>query len=83
MTTKYHVFALPTYTDGFGSTSDLGFAESIQEALQICIDAGYSVIADDDGGSVDVFDAEDAPFIYSYREDGFGAISITVKAPTS
>ena len=78
---KFHVLATPTTDEGFGQNIKLGLAETKQQAINICIDAGYKVIEETEGGSVDQYDAEDAPFIYSFDDDGIGAISVTVKDP--
>ncbi len=80
---KFHVFATPTTEEGFGENINLGLAETKEQAIEMCIDAGYTVIKETEGGSVDQYDAEDAPFIYSYDADGVGAISVTVKNTAS
>lgn len=75
-----HTFAIPTganYTDPAILLDD---AYSMKDALRIVRENGFTVIEEGDGGSYDSYDASDAPGIYGYEPDGYGAYSITVVA---
>ena len=74
---KYHVIATPTTEDGFGENVFLGTCDSQKEAIEICTRAGFTVLIK--GVEIQKYDAEDAPFIFSFEADGMGAISIPVK----
>lgn len=75
----YHVIAIPTYEDATDPGINIGQASDKASALTLIADAGYRVIPEDDGGLVAIYDATDAPHIYSYEPDGLGAIGVTVE----
>jgi hypothetical protein len=79
-TTKFHVLATPTTEDGFVENINIGFAETEAQAVAMCIESGYTVITV--GAQVQKYDAEDAPFIFTFDPDGFGAISVPVEPTT-
>lgn len=76
---KLHVIAVPTHTDSMDEGVMLSAEVSTkEEAVAAVIAAGYTVIPEGNGGSIDRYDAEDAPGIYGYEHDGMGAYGITV-----
>lgn len=80
MTTKNHIFAIPTHADHTGDAIAVSRAHTIKHAVEAVQCANFVVIAEDDGGCHDHYDADDAPGVYGYEPDGLGAYGITVKA---
>ena len=78
MTTTSHVFAMPANEDHLEDAVLIGTAETMQQATEAIQAAGYVVLAEDDCGCHDHYDADDAPRIYGYEPDGLGAYGITV-----
>lgn len=78
MKKQMHALAVPTTKDSCEKAIDCGMATSVTEAKRIVRAAGYRIMTT--GGNIDQYDAQDAPGIYGYAADGFGAISITVHA---
>ena len=78
MTKKYRVLAIQI-GDGWISTDneEVGEADDRAEAIALVKSLGYHVLVEGEGGSVDCYDAEDAPGIYGIEPDGRGAISVT------
>lgn len=50
----------------------IGSAGSKDEAIQVCEDAGYSVVLPEELGQIDWYDAEDGPGVQGYEHDGRG-----------
>ena len=51
--TKFHVIAVETTEEGFGEKNFIGFAETKDEAAEMCEAAGYVVIKEGAGGTYD------------------------------
>ena len=77
---KTQVFAIPTHedcTDPAILVTDRDGVISEAEAVQIVRDAGYTVIAEGDGGLIASYDAEDAHSIFG-ADAGCAGIGVTV-----
>ena len=57
----------------------IGEASSKTAAIRACRDAGFSVIGEGNGGSIDFYDAEDGPRVQGYEPDGRGVWIVTCK----
>jgi hypothetical protein len=75
--TPRHVFAIPVGEDYVSPAILVGEASTIEDATIVVRHAGYSVIEPATCGK---YDAEDAPGIYGYEEDGMGAFSVIVES---
>ena len=78
----YHVFAIPTDANGTYEAIDVDCADTADEALTMVAAAGYRIIPEGDGGTVETYDADDAPGVVDFDRDGFGAIGVTVEVVT-
>ena len=78
MKKQMHALAVRSSKDGCEKAIDCGMASSVTEAKRIIRAAGFRIMTV--GGIIEKYDAQDAPGIYGYTADGFGAISITVHA---
>jgi len=58
--TKFHVVTCPADENGVHEGRRLGFAETVEEAIQLCESYGYTVIREDDGGLIQVFNPREA-----------------------
>ena len=74
---RIHAMAIPTHATGTEQAVDCGIAQSLTDAKRLIRAAGYKIMAV--GGSIDRYDAQDAPGVYGYKPDGLGAIGITVR----
>lgn len=75
-----HVFVMPTHETCTDPAIRIGQADNLKDALALTYAAGYTAIDENSGGLVDEYDAEDAPRILDYENDGIGAYLIAVKA---
>lgn len=52
--------------------SIIGRADTKEQAVRACHEAGFAVIPEDAGGNIDFYDAEDGPRVQGYEPDGKG-----------
>jgi len=72
------VLAIECGDDWMGEGEPLGTASTIEEALALVRDHGWTVIEEGNGGSYDEYGADDAARIFGLRS-GRGVFCITVE----
>ena len=74
-----HVFVMPTHETCTDPAICVGQVDSLKDAMALIYAAGYKAIDESKGGLVSEYDADDAPRILDYEQDGLGAYLIAVK----